>query len=46
MKNMYENVYCLFSYTFPVKGVSTLRSHLTVVSSVLSLHYPLLAKVA
>lgn len=46
MKNMYENVHCLFSYTFPVKGVSTLPSHLTVVSSILSLHYPLLAKVA
>ena len=31
---------------FLSKGLSTLPSHLTVVSSILSLHYPLLAKVA
>lgn len=31
---------------FLSKGLSTLPSHLTVVSSILPLHYPLLAKVA
>lgn len=46
MKNMYENVYCLFSYTFPVKRSLHSPFPPDCCFQHLSLHYPLLAKVA